>query len=188
MLKKWMLAGLIVVLLAACGEDETDKKTQPRDNEQPDATIVLTLVSLPEQTILPGCPSNDLEDWFENAYFTMQSFATEADEQRKLVDNDDRDPALETLSRLLSLRNVVAMTATPSCVEISSQQVLSAMQGVIDGFQRFTSGEIDKADLGEQVSPYITSLNGLLVDLQAVVDPLYKLTPSSSSDSTSAPE
>lgn len=118
----------------------------------------------------------------------MQSFATEADENRRTVEEDRREDALQTLSRLLDLRNVIAMTPTPTCVQLNSQQVLTAMQGVIDGFQQFTSGEISKADLGEQVSPYITNLNGLLADLQSIVNPLYELTPSSSSDSTSAPE
>lgn len=188
MFKRWMLVGLIVMLLAACGEDEgDDQKSQPR-NDAPQTTAVMTLLPVPDMTIVPGCPPGELEDWFESIYFSMQSFATEADETRKTVDDDNRQDALTTLSRLLDLRNVIAMTPTPTCVQINSQQVLTAMQGVIDGFQQFTSGEINKADLGEQVSPYITSLNGLLRDLQGIVNPLYELTPSSSSDSTSAPE
>ncbi len=188
MLKRWMLAGLIVLLLVACGEDETDgQNSQPRNDSQ-QATVVMTLLPVPDMTIVPGCPPGELEDWFESVYFNMQSFALEADENRKQVDDNRRDDALPTLSRLLDLRNVIAMTPTPTCVQINSQQVLTAMQGVIDGFQKFTSSEISKADLGEQVSPYITSLNGLLTDLQSIVNPLYELTPSSSSDSTSAPE
>lgn len=188
MFKRWMLAVLIGMLLVACGEDESDGgKSQPRDNSQ-QATVVLTLMPVPDMTIVPGCPPGELEDWFENVYFNMQSFATEADENRRTVEEDQRDDALQILSRLLDLRNVIAMTPTPTCVQLNSQQVLTAMQAVIDGFQQFTSGEISKADLGEQVSPYITSLNGLLADLQSIVNPLYELTPSSSSDSTSAPE
>lgn len=189
MLKRWISAGLVVVFLAACGADEGDEKSEPR-NDLPNPTVVLTLLPVPEMTVVPGCPAGELEDWFESAYFTMQSFSTEADAGRTSAENERREDTLNVLSRLLDLRNVVATTPTPSCVEINAQQVLSAMQGVIDSFQRFTSGEIDKSTLGEQVAPYIISLNGLLEDLGEAVNPLYQLTPSSSdsSVSTSAPE
>jgi hypothetical protein len=189
MFKRWMLAGLVVLLLAACGEDESDNQnSRPRNNDSQEATALFTLMPIPDMTIVPGCPPGELEDWFEAAYFNMQSFTIEADENRKTVDDSNRDDALLILSRLINLRDVIAMTATPTCVQLNSQQVLTAMQAVIDGFQQFTSGEINKTDLGEKVSPYITSLNGLLTDLQSIVNPLYELTPSSSSDSTSAPE
>lgn len=53
MFKRWMLAGLIGMLLVACGEDESDgQKSQPRDNSQ-QATVVLTLMPVPDMTIVP---------------------------------------------------------------------------------------------------------------------------------------
>jgi hypothetical protein len=190
MLKRTIIALLVMLILAACGqdEDEENRDSNNGDNRVPAGTIVLTLLPIPDQTIVPGCPVQELEDWFESTYFSMQGFALDADELVKTANEEDRETLALSLIQLLDLRDVVAQAPTPTCVQESSRQVLSSMEGVVDALQRFANGEIDKDELAEKAAPYLQSLTSLVEALPQSTDPLYRLTPSSSSDSDSATE
>jgi hypothetical protein len=190
MLKRTIIALLVMLMLAACGqdEDEENERSNNNSNDNLGGTVVLTLLPIPDQTIVPGCASQELEDWFENTFFSMRSFAEESDENVRIANEADRQSIGLFLLRIIDYRDVVARTPTPTCVQENARQVLSSMEGVIDALQRFANGDIDKDELQDTAAPYIESLNDLVVSLPETIDPLYRLTPSSSSGSDSVSE
>jgi hypothetical protein len=180
MKKRYLMLALVAVAiaLAACGgdDDENDEQRLPAE-----ATLAVTLQPLPEQTIVPGCPPQELEDWFEATYFNMQTFLTESDASAGQADEARRPAVGDALGRLMDLRDRVARAPTPSCVQGTSGQILEAMQAVVEEFRQFADGGISESKLEERVSTHNQVIANELDVLLERIAPLYVSTPSTSS-------
>lgn len=162
------ILGLLVLVACRGGDDN--------GGNSPDARNV-TLRPAPVRTLVDGCPQNDLEDWFEIAYFNIQSFIDNA-EREALAANDNRRNEVESvIENLQGYRNVVTSVPTPTCVEAVHTQVLSDMATVLNSFQRYANAEIGAVELGEQVTRDLQSLKTTIDNLPQEIAPLYQVDP-----------
>ena len=163
-----LMLGLFV--LVACRGDDNSS------GNSPDARNV-TLRPAPVRTLVDGCPQYGLEDWFEVAYFNIQSFIDNA-EREALAANDNRRNEIDTvIEDLQGYRNVVTSAPTPTCVEAIHADVLSEMATVLNSFQKFANAEIGAVQLGEQVTRDLQPMKTTIDNLPQEIAPLYQLEP-----------
>lgn len=129
---------LIAGSLAACGDD---------DDRSPPPNVVITIQPQPEATIVEGCPTADLESWYEVAGSLIETFSREA--RGALGLEPQQMP--QVLNRLSELRNKIARQPTPECAITAHSEILLTVREVLNSFQRYTNEEITQDELRQQV-------------------------------------
>lgn len=168
---------LMLIVLSACKSDNSNKGSSIRSLE-------VTIPAADPRTIIEGCPSADLEDWYEKNFFNMQSFVDEADLRARTAENERRNQMDFVLDRLVSLRNAVNNAATPTCVEARHLSIVDGMQDVVIEFQRFANAEIGAEELETRVVNLLGDLENYINLLPNEVDPLMQLDPATALPST----
>lgn len=161
---------LVALVLSSCRENK------PKTDGTSGSISVTIPVAAP-RTIIEGCPSSELEDWYEKNFFNMQGFVDEAELRSRTADNDQRDQMDFVLDRLVSLRNTINNAPTPTCVEVRHQTIVDTMQFIIDQFQKFANAEISAEDLESAVSSDLETLKQTINLLPSEVDPLMQIDP-----------
>lgn len=135
-----VLLWLLVLLLAACREDE-GLVGNPIPSE-------VTLVAPTQATITPGCQASELEAWIEMVYSNVQLFRDESFGYSTMT----ADAVAPAINRLSDLRDQVSRAAAPECVGELHGIIQTFMDGMIDVFLLYSSQQIDQTTLIAQVT------------------------------------
>ncbi len=146
-------------LLAACGSDNKSNDLPPN--------VIITLQPQPDATIVPGCPTRDLESWYEVAGTLVFTFT---DESMQAVELQPQDmPSL--INRLSTLRDAIAGQPVPECAMPVHTEIIIHIRGMMTAFQRYGNGELTQDDLRAQIGQAKTEIENqvaaMLADTQA---------------------
>lgn len=140
--------------LTACQDDDDyDRLPLP--------TVVITFEPQPEVTVVPGCTTKELEDWYEVAQTLLATFIEEASDATDLKP-EELGPVIE---RLLMLRDTIAYQPTPECTVQIQSDILIVIRGALIAFQSFGSGEIDRKELRQRIEDAERQVNTEINDL-----------------------
>lgn len=149
-----LVLSILAVSLAACGgEDEENREPiqgQPFEIVEPTAAI-----------IEPGCATETLEDWYEGIAITTPMFNTEAFTHI----NNTRESVSFGITSLTDMLNIIAFLEAPECMADTHGIILDYMNTVIDAYNDFSVGNIESAELTEQVEAQRTRYDTEIVPL-----------------------
>jgi len=153
---------LVTTLLAACGNDK-DKKLPP--------SIVITVQAEPVATLLPGCQTEEMVSWYEVASTLITTFK---DESQKGIDLSQEEVATLINYRLIPLRDRIGGQPAPECAALAHNTLMLYMRQIIEAFQKYANGDLDKKDMKSQVGVGIqeidNSITPLLSGIQASLE------------------
>jgi hypothetical protein len=176
LLRLMLLFCVVGGLLVACGgDDEGDDDSRGSDNR---SGSNVTLEPPPELNEVETCTPDDVEDWYEGAYFSLEEFIILSRRGAREADAANRDEMPPVIDRLVAKRDTILVTGTPAtCEEVEltaiTNEMVEEMQAVINEFQSFANGEISAERLGERVLPDIRDLERELTVLGETITPLY---------------
>lgn len=162
--RQLVLAGLLAgsILLAACGS-ETDNGDVPPN-------LVITVRPRVAATVLPGCATGELSDWYEIAGTLIGTFrdASNAAPDRP---PDQLGPVLD---RLIDLYDAVADQPVPECALQAHGEIVFTMQEVLASVQRYASGDLSLDELKQQIAASSARIDNeaaaLLASAQATLE------------------
>ena len=125
------------VSLAACGSEK-------RDDTPP--SLLITIRPRPVATVLPGCVTLELSNWYEIAGTLIGTF----DDESSAALGRAPDEMGPVLNRLIDLRDAVADQPVPECALQAHGEVVLTMQEMLTAMQRYTNGELT-AELEERI-------------------------------------
>jgi hypothetical protein len=155
-----MLVALIGGLgLAAC-DDEDDLERLPLP------TVMITFEPQPEVIVVPGCTTDELEDWYELASTLLNMVVDEA------MDATDREPGevAPFVARLIQLRDAIARQPVPECVSQIHSDSLIIARGVLMAFQNYGNGDIDQTTLRQRVEDAERQVKTEMADQYNVIE------------------
>lgn len=156
------LALILIAALTACGGDK-DKKLPP--------SIVITVQAEPVATLLPGCQTNEMVSWYEVASTLIGTFK---DESQKGMDLSQQEVATLINYRLIPLRDRIGGQPAPECAALAHNTIMLYMRQILDAFQSYANGDLDKKDMKAQVGVAIqeidNTINPLLTGTQASLE------------------
>ena len=130
-----LLGGL---LLPACGD---------RVSSDPPPGIPITIQAEPLGTVLPGCQTGELEDWYELAGSLVVTFR---DESLAALDGLP-DTLVLALLRLSDLRDAIAAQPVPECAMLAHNTILVHVRQTLDAFQAYAAGKVAEDALRAEV-------------------------------------
>ena len=135
-----VLLGLLcsAMTLAACGSEK-------RDDTPP--SLLITIRPRPVATVLPGCVTLELSNWYEIAGTLIGTF----DDESSAALGRAPDEMGPVLNRLIDLRDAVADQPVPECALQAHGEVVLTMQEMLTAMQRFTNGELTAEELEERI-------------------------------------
>jgi len=135
-----VLLGLLfsAVSLAACGSEK-------RDDSPP--SLLITIRPRPVATVLPGCVTLELSNWYEIAGTLIGTFRDESSTALGRAP-DEMGPVL---NRLIDLRDAIANQPVPECALQAHGEVVLTMQEMLTAMQRYTNGELTAEELEERI-------------------------------------
>lgn len=149
-----LMLGLFLgaLVLAACGSEKT--------GSIPGSTVI-TLRPRPVATVLPGCGTGELSDWYEVAGTLIGTFKDESNAAL------DREPDVmgPVLDRLIDLRDAITNQPVPECALDAHGEIALAIQEMLTAFQRYINGDLDADGLAEHVTAGSTRIESDVADL-----------------------
>ncbi len=144
---------VLIATLAACG-DSKDKKLPP--------SIVITVEAEPVATLLPGCQTTEMVSWYEVASTLIGTFK---DESQKGMDLSPQEVATLINYRLIPLRDRVGGQPAPECAALAHNTIMLYMHQILDAFQGYANGDLDKKAMREQVETAIKEIDNTITPL-----------------------
>jgi hypothetical protein len=147
---------LSALVVAACGSEKTGNLP---------GNVVITLRPRPVATVLPGCITGELSDWYEVAGTLIDTFK---DESNAALDRtpDEMRPVLD---RLIDLRDAIANQPVPECALDAHGEIVLATQEMLTAIQRYINGDLDADGLAERVTAGSTRIESDVTDLLGAV-------------------
>lgn len=146
------LALIGTAILAACGDD--DNKLPP--------SIVITVQAEPVATLLPGCKTGEMVSWYEVASTLITTFK---DESLKGIDGSPQDVASLINYRLIPLRDKIGEQPAPECAALAHNTIMQYMRQILDAFQRYANGDIEKKAMGSEVEAAVKEIDNTITPL-----------------------
>jgi hypothetical protein len=139
--RRFALVGLFLsaLMLAACG---SEKRTDVPSN------LVITIRPRPVATVLPGCVTIELSDWYEVAGTLIGTFRAESGAALDRAP-DEMGPVIQ---RLIDLRDAIANQPVPECALQAHGEVVATTQEMLTAIQRYVNGDLNGDELEEQIA------------------------------------
>jgi hypothetical protein len=151
-----MLIVLLILsgILTACGGEEKKSPAPPRN-------LIITYEPQPMATLLTGCVASELESWLEVAGTLIYTFRDESLAALTLQPGE----MVDTLNRLIDLRDAIARQPTPECAVQPQSQILTVIRGMMTAFQRYSNGVITQDELSQQINGAVEQINSQITVL-----------------------
>ncbi len=141
-MKRLWLIVLIPFLLVACGGD--DKKEDEKQEAEEVRNSEMTLQAIPAVgTLVPGCDTAELENWYEINSANGQLFQ---DDARTYADLGPEN-ASTGIDRLMSLQEAMMEVPVPECMSDLNTLLQSIMTATLSDFQMYAAGQIQQGDI-----------------------------------------